>query len=80
MTTAMVHRDLSRVPAAELPGELTLRPVADDPATGVPLDEAAAAAMRADPRIELHPDDAVPRGLSTGDLARVFNSRGEFTA
>jgi anaerobic selenocysteine-containing dehydrogenase len=33
-----------------------------------------------EPRIELHPDDAVPRGLSTGDLARVFNSRGEFTA
>jgi anaerobic selenocysteine-containing dehydrogenase len=33
-----------------------------------------------EPRIELHPDDAVARGLTTGDTARVFNSRGEFAA
>ena len=32
------------------------------------------------PRIELHPADAEPRGLQTGDQARVFNARGEFTA
>ena len=32
------------------------------------------------PRIELHPEDAAPRGLRTGDEARVFNARGEFTA
>jgi anaerobic selenocysteine-containing dehydrogenase len=32
------------------------------------------------PRIELHPSDAAERGLRTGDEARVFNARGEFTA
>jgi anaerobic selenocysteine-containing dehydrogenase len=32
------------------------------------------------PRIELHPDDAAARGLTTGDQARVFNDRGEFIA
>jgi anaerobic selenocysteine-containing dehydrogenase len=32
------------------------------------------------PRIEIHPDDAVERGLVTGDEARVFNERGEFIA
>ncbi|WP_051325051.1 molybdopterin-containing oxidoreductase family protein [Candidatus Solirubrobacter pratensis] len=32
------------------------------------------------PRIELHPDDAVTRGLQTGDEARVYNGRGEFVA
>jgi anaerobic selenocysteine-containing dehydrogenase len=32
------------------------------------------------PRITLHPDDALQRGLSTGDMARVFNARGEFLA
>jgi anaerobic selenocysteine-containing dehydrogenase len=32
------------------------------------------------PRIELHPDDAGPRGLRTGGEARVFNARGEFLA
>jgi anaerobic selenocysteine-containing dehydrogenase len=33
-----------------------------------------------EPRITLHPDDAVMRGLSDGDDARVFNARGEFLA
>jgi anaerobic selenocysteine-containing dehydrogenase len=33
-----------------------------------------------EPRITLHPDDAVMRGLSDGDVARVFNSRGGFLA
>jgi anaerobic selenocysteine-containing dehydrogenase len=32
------------------------------------------------PRIEVHPDDALARGLETGDDARVFNARGEFIA
>jgi anaerobic selenocysteine-containing dehydrogenase len=32
------------------------------------------------PLIELHPDDAAPRGLATGDEARVHNRRGEFYA
>jgi anaerobic selenocysteine-containing dehydrogenase len=33
-----------------------------------------------EPRIEIHPDDAVARGLATGDEARVFNARGSFIA
>ena len=33
-----------------------------------------------EPRITLHPDDAVMRGLSDGDVARVFNARGSFVA
>jgi anaerobic selenocysteine-containing dehydrogenase len=32
------------------------------------------------PRIEIHPDDAAPRGLETGDRARVSNARGAFEA
>jgi anaerobic selenocysteine-containing dehydrogenase len=30
-------------------------------------------------RITLHPDDAGPRGIATGDHVRVFNERGECT-
>lgn len=29
------------------------------------------------PTIELHPDDAAPRGIRSGDLCRVWNARGE---
>jgi anaerobic selenocysteine-containing dehydrogenase len=32
------------------------------------------------PRIELHAADALARGLSSGDRARVFNARGSFEA
>jgi len=32
------------------------------------------------PRVELHPDDALSRGLATGDAVRVFNDRGAFLA
>jgi len=52
--TAMVCRDLRAVPAIPLPGDLTLRPVrrlAGDAPDGVPLRQAAAVAMRADPDI-----------------------------
>ena len=48
-------RDLGEIPAIPLPKELTLRPVrrlAGDEADGVPLDDAVAAAIAADPRIE----------------------------
>src|SRR4051812_37112261 len=33
-----------------------------------------------EPRITVHPDDAVARGLADGDVARVFNTRGSFLA
>lgn len=53
-TTAMVHRDLQSLPRPALPTGLTLRPVrrlSDDAADGVPLEDAAALAVRADPGI-----------------------------
>ena len=49
---AMVCRDLRIVPLLPVPDDLTLRPVrrrADDDPGGVPLEEAAATAMRAEP-------------------------------
>jgi GNAT superfamily N-acetyltransferase len=52
--TAMISRDLRRVPTGALPCGLTLRPVrrlAADPPGGVPLTAAVAAASRADPGI-----------------------------
>lgn len=30
------------------------------------------------PRLDMHPDDATPRGIGDGDMVRVFNDRGEF--
>jgi len=53
--TAMVCRDLRTVPVVHLPDGLTLRSVHRQPGDapgGVPLREAAAAAMRADPSIQ----------------------------
>ena len=32
------------------------------------------------PRLEMHPGDARARGITTGDLVRIFNDRGAFTA
>ena len=32
------------------------------------------------PTVVLHPDDATARGLRAGDLARIYNDRGEFSA
>jgi anaerobic selenocysteine-containing dehydrogenase len=32
------------------------------------------------PRLEIHPDDARTRGIATGDVVRIFNDRGAFTA
>ena len=54
-STAMVCGDLRSVPASELPSELTLRRVrrlSGDPPEGVPLEDARAAVLLADPRIE----------------------------
>jgi ribosomal protein S18 acetylase RimI-like enzyme len=58
-TTALVHSNLRTLPAAALPPTLRLRPVRrlpGDGSAGVPLEEAVAAAMRADPRIDESPD------------------------
>jgi ribosomal protein S18 acetylase RimI-like enzyme len=52
-STAMVHRDLKAAPTLALPPELSVCPVrrlAGDPDDGVPLEQAVAAAKRADPR------------------------------
>ncbi len=32
------------------------------------------------PRLEIHPDDAAPRAIATGDTVRIFNTRGAFFA
>jgi anaerobic selenocysteine-containing dehydrogenase len=32
------------------------------------------------PRLEIHPNDATARGLATGDIVRIFNDRGAFSA
>jgi ribosomal protein S18 acetylase RimI-like enzyme len=56
---AMLCRDLADVPQVPLPEELVLRPVrrmASDPADGVSLLDAAAAAVRANPGIRNEPD------------------------
>ncbi|MBN8506236.1 MAG: molybdopterin oxidoreductase family protein [Burkholderiales bacterium] len=34
-------------------------------------------AIEKEPVLEMHPDDAAPRGLQDGQMARVFNDRGE---
>ncbi|MCC6195918.1 MAG: molybdopterin oxidoreductase family protein [Burkholderiales bacterium] len=32
------------------------------------------------PKLDLHPDDAAPRGIADGDRVRIYNDRGSFTA
>ena len=32
------------------------------------------------PTVEIHPDNAVERGIADGQMVRVFNDRGEFRA
>ena len=56
--TAMACRNLGKIPVTPLPKELALRPVrrlAGDEPAGVRLEDAVAAAMSADPRIEDEP-------------------------
>lgn len=38
-----------------------------------------ALASAREPRLDIHPDDAAPRGIASGDRVRVFNDRGSFT-
>jgi anaerobic selenocysteine-containing dehydrogenase len=35
-------------------------------------------AIEGEPIVEIHADDAVPRGIESGTLVRVFNERGEY--
>lgn len=37
-------------------------------------------AAQPEPYLVIHPDDAAPRAIADGDLVRVFNDRGAFTA
>jgi anaerobic selenocysteine-containing dehydrogenase len=34
--------------------------------------------IEGEPLLEIHPDDAAPRGIASGDLVRIFNDRGEY--
>ena len=77
--TAMVSRDLGDIPVTPLPKELTLRPVrrlAGDEADGVPLDDAVAAAISADPR-DRRRAASVRRlpALTSADVPAVRRSR-----
>ena len=33
-----------------------------------------------EPSLEMHPADATARGIKDGDMVRIFNDRGSFTA
>jgi anaerobic selenocysteine-containing dehydrogenase len=32
------------------------------------------------PKLDIHPDDAAPRAITAGDVVRIFNDRGSYTA
>jgi ribosomal protein S18 acetylase RimI-like enzyme len=65
----MICRDLAAVPAVALPSGLKLRPVAPG---GVPLEDAVATAMRADPRIEGPPEAFAAYLPSMPHTTRLF--------
>lgn len=37
-------------------------------------------ATEGEPHLDIHPNDAAPRGIAHGDMARIFNDRGSFVA
>jgi anaerobic selenocysteine-containing dehydrogenase len=37
-------------------------------------------ATEGEPHLDIHPNDAAPRGIVQGDMARIFNDRGSFVA
>ncbi len=85
--TPMVCRSLERVPAVPLPAGLALRPVGE---AGVPLELAAALAIRADPSIEqpletftdflrsLPPQFRLLAAVDTTDTVRATAGAGAF--
>jgi len=74
-TTALIRRELRTVPAVPLPRDLRFRPVRRlpaDPPDGVPLEDAAAAAMLADPKIDDPPEAFVSYLRSFPATTRLF--------
>jgi anaerobic selenocysteine-containing dehydrogenase len=37
-------------------------------------------ATEGEPHLDIHPNDAAPRGIAHGDMARIYNDRGSFVA
>jgi anaerobic selenocysteine-containing dehydrogenase len=37
-------------------------------------------ATEGEPHLDIHPNDAAPRGINHGDMARIYNDRGSFVA
>jgi ribosomal protein S18 acetylase RimI-like enzyme len=71
----MIYRDLEAVPAITMPGDLELRPVTrldEAVPNGVDLEEAAATAIRADPRITEPPESFVAFLRSLPSETRLF--------
>jgi GNAT superfamily N-acetyltransferase len=74
-TTALIRRDLHTVPATPLPSELRMRSVRrlpDDAPDGVPLDDAAAAAILADPGFDGPPEELASYLRSLPATTRLF--------
>ena len=73
--TALIRRDLQTVPAVPLPSELTLRPVRrlpGDPPDAVPLEDAVAAAILADPGFDGPPQELASYLRSLPPATRLF--------
>jgi hypothetical protein len=76
--TAMICRDLQKVPTVGLPRGLTLRPVrrlADDTPRGVPPAQAVAAASRADPRVTNPASACRPSAVAASRVLSVGGRR-----
>ena len=75
VVTAMVCRDLGRLPVLSLRDGLSVRRVRrleSDPPDGVPLEEAVAAVLRASPSIKLGPVDFADHLRSMAPTVRLF--------
>jgi len=47
------------------------------PATGNTVSSMLGQTLKREAKVEIHPDDALPRGIAEGDTVRVFNDLGE---